>query len=107
MSDEPGGFLQVGTDGRGQVVISLDRDRTGHIVFSQDEARALASLLFKKAAEAEYNPLLAACEGLIRLWDDANPDDPCACLGASPDCPYPPVCELCAAREAVRVARGA
>ena len=50
------GYLEVGTNGRGEVVINLDHDRTGHVVFSPEQARALAHLLLKKAIEAEQPP---------------------------------------------------
>jgi hypothetical protein len=49
----PAGHLAVGTDGSGMVVVNLDKDRTGHIVFSPDEARQLASIMAEKAAEAD------------------------------------------------------
>ena len=49
-----GGFLEVGIDPRrGEVVVNLDRDRTGHITFTPDQARQLAALLVKKADETE------------------------------------------------------
>lgn len=52
-----GGFLEVGTNGKGEVVINHpdlkpDENGVGHIVFSPDEARNLASLLNNKAHEA-------------------------------------------------------
>ncbi len=47
------GFLEVGTDDRGEVILNLDRDRTGHITFSPIQARALANSLFKQARIAE------------------------------------------------------
>jgi hypothetical protein len=48
-----GGFLQVGINHDGEVVVNLDHDRTGHIVFSPAQARAFARLLQAKAQEAE------------------------------------------------------
>lgn len=47
------GFLEVGVNGQRQVVINLDHDRTGHVVFSPSEARTLAGILSRKAKEAE------------------------------------------------------
>lgn len=41
---------------------------------------------------------------LVEDWDANHPDDPCACVGASPDCPFPPTCTLCVAREYLRTA---
>jgi hypothetical protein len=54
MSHVPAGFLEVGTDGRGYVVVNHpdlkpDADCVGHIVFSPNEARAFALLMLKKA----------------------------------------------------------
>lgn len=53
-----GGCLEVGTSGAGQVVVNHpdlqpDENGVGHIVFSPQEARQLATLLNAKAAEAE------------------------------------------------------
>lgn len=53
------GELQIGINELGEVVINLDKDRTGHIVFSPDQARNLARVLQEKATEAaggEENP---------------------------------------------------
>jgi hypothetical protein len=48
------GYLMVGIDPyRGEVVINLDHDRTGHITFSPSQARQLASLLNRKADELQ------------------------------------------------------
>ena len=54
--DKVGGYLTVGlsTDGS-QVVLNLDHDRTGHIVFSSNQARQLANLLHSKSNEAFCN----------------------------------------------------
>lgn len=54
----PAGFLEVGTNGRGEVVINHpdlkpNKDGVGHIVFSPDEAWNLAQLLAGKALEAD------------------------------------------------------
>ncbi len=49
-----GGFLHVGFDPTiNEVIINLDKDRTGHLTFSPKQARQLAALLTKKAAEVE------------------------------------------------------
>lgn len=58
MTQTIGGFLQVGTDGCGAVVINHpdvrpDETGTGHIVFSPAQARHLATLLWTSAAEAD------------------------------------------------------
>lgn len=53
------GTLEIGTNEQGEVVINLDKDRTGHIIFSPRQARALAAALFRQAEEAEkvrHNP---------------------------------------------------
>jgi hypothetical protein len=46
------GMLGVGFNDARQVVVNLDRDRTGHIVLSQQEAREFGALLIRKAEEA-------------------------------------------------------
>jgi hypothetical protein len=43
------GFVTVGHNDRGEVVVNLDRDRTGYIVFSPQQARDFASLLARRA----------------------------------------------------------
>ena len=54
LTDEQGpGFLMVGTNKEHRVVVNLDKDRVGHIIFSPDEARKLAVILIEKAACAE------------------------------------------------------
>jgi hypothetical protein len=58
MADVILGYLEVGTNGGGEVVINHpdlkpDKDGVGHIVFSPDQARRLAVLLQGKADEAE------------------------------------------------------
>lgn len=57
MSEISKGFLEVGTDGHGEVVVNHpdlepDENGVGHIVFSVEEARNLANLLLSKAADA-------------------------------------------------------
>lgn len=53
--DRVEGFVEVGHNDQGEVVVNLDRDRNGigHLVFSPNQARALAALLIRKAKEAE------------------------------------------------------
>jgi len=51
------GFLEVGTNGRGEVVVNHpdlmpDEHGVGHIVFSVQQARDFANLLLAKAADA-------------------------------------------------------
>lgn len=46
------GTLEVGTNERGEVVVNLDRDRTGHIVFSAREALEFARTLLKMSERA-------------------------------------------------------
>lgn len=53
------GILEVGTNGRGEVIITHpdlhpDANGVGHIVFSPTQARVLARILNKKAREADY-----------------------------------------------------
>lgn len=57
-NDRIEGFLEVGYDDQGQVVINHpdlkpDENGVGHIIFSVTQARDLAFLLEKKASEAE------------------------------------------------------
>lgn len=59
MSDVVGGFLEVGLDEHGQVVINHpdlkpDENGVGHIVFSPNQARNLALLLVKHASRADF-----------------------------------------------------
>lgn len=53
MSDNGHGVLEVGTNEMHEVVINLPRDMTGHIVFSPQQARALADTLLRKVHDAE------------------------------------------------------
>ena len=53
-----GGFLEVGTNGNGEVVVNhpeltTDAKGVGHIIFTPKQARDFADLLRKKAQEAE------------------------------------------------------
>jgi hypothetical protein len=59
MADKVKGYLLVGTNGRGEVVINHpdlepDENDVGHIVFSPDQAESLARLLVQKAKEATH-----------------------------------------------------
>lgn len=55
MTDKIEGYLEVGHNGQGEVVLNLDKDRNGvgHIVFSSNQARMLAKSLTKQARVAE------------------------------------------------------
>jgi hypothetical protein len=61
----------------------------------------LANIAFAARAARNFEPLVKALEEMMRLWDDNHPEDRCSCLGKSEDCPFPPPCELCIAREAL------
>jgi hypothetical protein len=57
VTDKVAGVLEVGTNGKGEVVIvhpdiDADKDGIGHIVFSPSQALALSRLLARKANEA-------------------------------------------------------
>jgi hypothetical protein len=59
MADKITGTLEVGTNGKGEVVINHpdlapDENGVGHIVFSPKQARSLGHLLLKKADEAVH-----------------------------------------------------
>lgn len=63
MRDKIEGFLEVGCNGAGEVVMNhpdLKPDMNGvrHIVFSPQQARDLAMLLLHKANEADAMPIL-------------------------------------------------
>jgi hypothetical protein len=51
--DKIEGYLQIGTNDAGEVVMNLPGGKTGHIVFSVNQARALAHTLLKQAVIAE------------------------------------------------------
>lgn len=57
------GFLMVGHNENGEVVINLDHDRTGHFVFTPWEARYLGRLLLHKADRAELETLQPVWRG--------------------------------------------
>jgi len=60
MGDNGHGTLEIGTNEKHEVVINLPRDMTGHVVFSVEQARALASSLNSKAFVAEVELRQAA-----------------------------------------------
>lgn len=51
------GELHVGANERGEVVVNLPRDMTGHICFTPAQARHLAVVLIRQAAAAANEPL--------------------------------------------------
>ncbi len=58
MTDKIAGYLEVGTNDEGEIVVlhcdlETDADGVGHIVFSPNQARNLASLLLKHAKVVE------------------------------------------------------
>lgn len=53
----PAGELHVGANDRGEVVINLPHDMTGHICFTPHQARHLAVVLLRQAAAASGEPL--------------------------------------------------
>jgi hypothetical protein len=68
MSDKIEGFLVVGTNEKGEVVVNHpdlkpDENGVGHIVFSVNQAEHFAHLLLSKAREAER-------EHRSRLWQE-------------------------------------
>lgn len=69
MADKIEGYLEVGRNDKFEVVLNLDHDRdgTGHIIFSPNQARNLARLLVKQANEAVKERLRALNE-----WQAAN-----------------------------------
>lgn len=55
MKDKVAGYLEVGVNTQGEVILNLDKDRNGigHIIFSPNQARAFAEVLISNAASAE------------------------------------------------------
>lgn len=51
--DKVDGYLEIGTNDRDEVVINLDRDRTGHICFSRNQTIALIANLHKQVMELD------------------------------------------------------
>lgn len=60
--DKVSGFLLVGLNDKQEVVINLNYDRTGHVVFSANQARHLGRLLLKKSDEVDGEQSLSALE---------------------------------------------
>lgn len=63
MADKISGYLEVGTNDKGEVVVNHpdikpDENGVGHIVFSPNQARSLANLLLQKAAKADSESAL-------------------------------------------------
>lgn len=75
----------------------------GVLHFEDGTSVDLSALLLDALLDREprRDDMLRALKGMVDLWDDNHSDEKCACLGASPDCPSPPPCELCVAREAI------
>lgn len=59
MADNAGGYLEVGHNERGEVVVNLPPGQTGHIVFSTAQARAFAALLRERADALDLGAALA------------------------------------------------
>ena len=95
MADIIAGYLEVGRDEKGDVVINHhdlqpDENGVGHIVFSSYQARHLAELLIKHAEPATPPPAESAAQG-AREWREeqvrsrewcyqyADPDDDMVC----------------------------
>lgn len=53
--DKISGYLEVGINDKGEIILQLDHDRNGigYIVFSVNQAKKLAGILFEKANEAQ------------------------------------------------------
>lgn len=73
MMDNIEGYLMVRVNDRREVVINIDHDRTGHIIFSRAQAMHLASILMKKADECG-EPLDKHEVGLYRKFDVKRTD---------------------------------
>lgn len=62
-----GGFLLVGADpnrgASGEVIVNLDRDRTGHITFSPEQAIGFAANLLDKARLLDGKHILSGVAG--------------------------------------------
>ena len=84
-TDNGAGVFEVGTNDAHEVVINLPRDMTGHIVFSPQQARALADTLTRKAVDAEQ---AHRDELTAKQRENAPPVDrtkQCTTSGDSPD----------------------
>lgn len=85
MSDNGSGVLEVGTNDKHEVVINLPRDMTGHIVFSVEQADALARTLSSKAREADTERRKAAEAERIANIPPADRSKLCTTDGRSPE----------------------
>jgi len=85
MSENGSGFLEVGTNDKHEVVINLPRDMTGHIVFSAEQADALARTLAAKAREVEAERRKAAEAARIASVPPADRSKLCTTDGRSPE----------------------
>jgi hypothetical protein len=85
MADNGTGVLEVGTNDKHEVVINLPRDMTGHIVFSVEQARALASSLNSKAFTAEVEQRKAADAERIANLPPVDRSALCTTNGQSPE----------------------
>ena len=77
-ADKVTGYLEVGTNGCGEVVINHgdlapDEHGVGHIVFSPNQARELASLLSKSARLAETETRLRVRPSKAKLRHNGTP----------------------------------
>lgn len=75
MADKIEGYLEVGINERGEVVINLDKDRTGHIVFTPNQARSLAAMLIKQAADVGMPEVPEFGYLKILFWRHLSPED--------------------------------
>lgn len=85
MSDKIEGYLEVGCDDHGQIVINHpdlkpDENGVGHIVFSPDQARHLGNLLLKHAAEAGAEAFRKSEEARRRAAEATPVDRDCRVL---------------------------
>lgn len=85
MADNGSGVLEVGTNHKHEVVINLPRDMTGHIVFSFQQARALASSLNSQAFVAEVEQRKAADAERIANLPPVDRTALCTTSGESPE----------------------
>lgn len=81
MSDNGSGFLEVGTNDDYNVVVNLPHDMTGHVVFSPNQARALADTLTAKARAAEAAQFKAAEEKRIASVPPVDRSNVCTTNG--------------------------
>jgi hypothetical protein len=85
MSENGAGFLEVGTNDKHEVVVNLPHDMTGHIVFSVDQARALALSLQSKAFVAELEQMKAEQDAKIANLPPVDRTALCTTNGKTPE----------------------